>query len=169
MELSSTRVANGCAATRELSSILWNSKVHYHIHKSSPHILFWARPILLIPHNLLMTTGMQKEATVIPRQPWFLSVAHFKYQRVFHSYTVHQPCCSILSLRFLFVYTQKTSVKCALYLISDTSFVASKLPPSFVFLWDLFILQVKFILKPTVSYDIVCVSWRNEKHLLYEY
>jgi hypothetical protein len=38
MELSAAQEVAGCAVTQELSSILWNLKVPYCIHKSSPLI-----------------------------------------------------------------------------------------------------------------------------------
>jgi hypothetical protein len=35
-ELRTTRETNSCAATQELSCILWNPKINCHIHNSSP-------------------------------------------------------------------------------------------------------------------------------------
>jgi hypothetical protein len=47
MELTNTWEATSCVATWWILSILWNPKVHYHIHKSLP--LSWARSIQSTP------------------------------------------------------------------------------------------------------------------------
>jgi hypothetical protein len=54
MELSPSREAANCAATRELPSILWNPEIRYHVHKSPPlvPILSHSQPIHTIPSYL---------------------------------------------------------------------------------------------------------------------
>jgi hypothetical protein len=90
MELSSSWEAANSAATQELPSILWNMKVQYRIHKSTPPVptLSQIKPIHTTPsyrskiHFNIVYPPMSSSTQ------WFLSI-----------WLSHEYCISILPLR----------------------------------------------------------------------
>jgi len=77
--------ANRFSANQEIPRILWNPKVHYHIHKCPSPALSWARPIQFCPH----TSHFLKihPNIIIPSTPgspqWTLSL-RFPHQNPVH-------------------------------------------------------------------------------------
>jgi hypothetical protein len=56
VELSATREATSCVATRKFPSILWNLKAHYRVHKSSPPVPIPSHTTPHHPHSVSTTT-----------------------------------------------------------------------------------------------------------------
>jgi len=54
MEQSPSSVANSHSASQEITYFLWNPKVHYHVYKSSPLFLSWARFIQSTSHPIFI-------------------------------------------------------------------------------------------------------------------
>jgi hypothetical protein len=59
MELSPSWEANGYSATEEIPNILWNSNVHYHVHRSPTLIPVWAKWIQSISPILFLWDQFQ--------------------------------------------------------------------------------------------------------------
>jgi hypothetical protein len=64
MELSPSREVANCAATQELPSILWNTKAHYRVHKSTP--LVPSPSMINSIHTIRLYLSKRKKSKAIP-------------------------------------------------------------------------------------------------------
>jgi hypothetical protein len=89
MELNPSWEAANCAATQELPSILWNQKVHHHVHKSPPlvPVLSQIDPVHTIPSYLSKIYFN----TVHPHVSWISLVVSFLLAS--HQYLICIPLC----------------------------------------------------------------------------
>jgi hypothetical protein len=112
-QLSPSWEAASCAATQELSRILWNPKVHYCVHKSPPlvPILSHIIPICTIPFYLCKTPFNIVHPTTSSSSQWSLS---FKLSHQYpiciphlpHSF--YMPCLCYLPWIVHYIYTWRT-------------------------------------------------------------
>jgi hypothetical protein len=89
MELSTTQEGTGYAATQEPHSILWNLKVQYRIHKSSPPvpILSQTKPVNTPPSHQLHTSVillLGRKPTVLVQQEagWVLRLVWIQWRKI---------------------------------------------------------------------------------------
>jgi hypothetical protein len=95
MELSPSSEAANYAASQELSSILWNPKVHYSVHKSTPlvPILSQIDPVHTIP-SYLRSILISTYVLVFLAVSFFLAFPPISYIISFSPPFVYMPCPS---------------------------------------------------------------------------